>query len=268
MTTRRDINIGDQVERFISASIILGVGLQRHISDIEEFRFKNQNSQRRAAPGCPSRVCHAAAWFSPALKGFDRPALRNPNTLLPSILELIWKGVCQPQCREVGMALCVLQLFPVSRDLWLGRKSSHRSALSQSRASQRSSVVLQIQGTGNHFEAIIVKSFPSFSHVPQEQEGRALSSRKYLAPIDISGNKALKYFGESGSETLIAGMHLWETVTTKAGVYLAGSFLTPTTKACSGRVTQHLSGLWTPCRQCEWNPHPLRLHVVAHTTGF
>ena len=125
------------------------------------------------------------------------------------------------------MSCCVLQLFSVSHDLCLGRQRSHRSALSQSRAPGSPSVVLGIQGTGNYFEAIIAKSLPPFFHIPQQQEGRALSSRRYLIPIEVSGNKALKYLGESGSENLIAWLRLCETHTTKVCISSARSFLTP-----------------------------------------
>lgn len=113
-------------------------------------------------------------------------------------------GFCQPECWGMRMACCALQLFSVSHDLRLGRQSSCRSALSQSRASGSPSIVLGMQGTGNYFEAIITKSLPPFLHIPQQQEGTVLSSRRYLILTDFSGNKALKYLGESGSKNLIA----------------------------------------------------------------
>lgn len=271
VTPSRDINIRDQAERLISASIILGVGIQRHLSDTEDFWFKNLTLQPRTAPGCPSGdepVSHCSLvltcteWLWPSM------SQESKHTSWQVSWSSYEREFASLNVRERGwLTVCYSFSLCLMISVWEGR-SSHRSALSQSRASGRPSVVLQIQGTGNHFEAIISKSFPSFFHIPQQQEGRALSSKKHLIPIDISGNKALKYLGESGSETLIAGMHLCETVTTKVRIYLARSFQTPTTKACSSRVTQHLSGLWAPCRSCEWNPHPITLHMVAHTTGF
>lgn len=152
--------------------------------------------------------------------------------------------------------------------VWEG-KSSHRSALSQSRASGKPSVVLQTQGTGNRFETIIAKSFLSPFHLSQQQKGQALSSHKYLIPLDISSNKVLKYLGESGSETLTAGLHLCETVTTKVCVYVARSFPKPTAKACSSKLST--------CQACKHHadgvneiliPLVMGLHMVAHTTGF
>lgn len=85
------------------------------------------------------------------------------------------------------------------------------------------------RGTGhtNYFEAIITKSLPPFFHVLHQQEGRALSSRRYLIPIEVSGNKVLKYLGESGSKNLIAWLHLCERLTAKVCISLARSYVTP-----------------------------------------
>lgn len=139
-----------------------------------------------------------------SLNGFDLPALRNPHTLPDKHLGAHMKGFASRGVREWGWltACCSSSLCLVS-SIWEG-KGSHRSALSLSRPSGRPSVVLETQGTENNLEAIIAKCFLSLFHLSQQQEGRDLSSHRCLIPLDISGNKALKYFGESGSET-----HCW-----------------------------------------------------------
>lgn len=123
------------------------------------------------------------------------------------------------------MALCVLQLFSVPHDLCLGRQSTHRSALSQGKASGSLLVFLGIQGTGNYFEAIIAKYLPSFFHIPQQKKGKALSSHRYLVPIEVNGHKAFKYLEDSGGENLIAWFCLCRTLTTKVWSFLTPSIL-------------------------------------------
>lgn len=243
VTSSRNVNIKNQMERFISATVVLCVGVQRRISDIEEFRFKNQTLQLGAAPGCPSRdkpVSHCSL-FSPALNGFHLPGLRNPNTLPEKYLGAHMKGgFASLSVREWGwLTVGYSSSMCLMISIWEG-KSSHRSALPQSRASGRPSVVSQIQCTGSNFEVIIAKSFLSFFRLPKEQKGRILSSRKHLIPIDISGNKALKYLGKQAVR-----LSLLECVCVKQSPQrcLFGKVISDTHHQGLLKQAQHLSGL-------------------------
>lgn len=179
---------------------------------------------------------------------------------LTSILKLTWKGVCQPECQGMRVAHCVLNSsLCLLTSIWDG-KGSHRSALSQSRTSGRPSVVLQIQGTGNYFEVIIARSFPSFSILHNRRKGEPCPLIRTWFPLTPMGIRHLNTSGNQAVRlSLLECIHVKQSLQRRVFIW-QGHFWHPLPKLAqeTSALVRLVNTMQTVCMKSSSHRMPLR----------